>query len=77
MAPSTTLDMSGLMEQLIAAVNAGMAKVQQEVSESEAKNKAVEQKKKLDFSAIRAQIVGTWLFAGHAEHHWLVDVDEY
>lgn len=76
MAPSTTLDMSGLMEQLVAALNAGMAKVQQEVSGSEANNKAVEQKK-LNFSAIRAQIVGTWLFLGHAEHHWPVDADEY
>lgn len=73
MASSITLDVSGLTQQLVAAVTAGMAKVQQEMSKQEmsksgANSNALDKTGIINLVGIRAQIVGT-LITPNQQHN--------
>jgi len=59
MASSITLDVSGLTQQLVTAVTAGMAKVQQEMSKPASNATSAERNEKFGISGTREQIIGT------------------
>lgn len=64
---ATTLDLSGLPQDLAAAIREGVTRVQQEMSKSEEKSTSAEKKEKLDINGTRAQIVGMQIFLGIIE----------